>query len=138
MLESATLHYGLATKTGSVNGEAAGATQLRGMHHTDSHFCFTFVASRAAVRRCAWLDKYIAMRLFQSLDASPFAPCEYWHRRMSRGQAVTSECSRWESTLTPKILYRFVYFIECKINFIRSLFSHTVRLEYFMSVLKNS
>lgn len=43
-----------------------------------------------AGRRCAWLDKYIAMRLFQSLDASPFAPREYSHGRMSRGQAVTA------------------------------------------------
>jgi hypothetical protein len=40
------------------------------MRHTDLHFCF--VAGRAAVRRCAWLDKYIAMPLFQSLDASQF------------------------------------------------------------------
>jgi hypothetical protein len=36
--------------------------RLRGMRHTDSHFCFS--------RRCTWLDKYVAMRLFQSLDAS--------------------------------------------------------------------
>jgi hypothetical protein len=27
-------------KTGGANGEAAGGTQLRGMHHIDSHFCF--------------------------------------------------------------------------------------------------
>jgi hypothetical protein len=32
--------YELATKTGGANGEAAGGTQLRGMRHTDSHFCF--------------------------------------------------------------------------------------------------
>jgi hypothetical protein len=37
---------------------------------------------------CAWLDKYIAMRLFQSLDASPFASREYSNRRMFRGQSV--------------------------------------------------
>jgi hypothetical protein len=54
---------------------------------------FVSVASRAAVHRCAWLDKYIAMRLFQSLDASQLTPCEYSHRRMSRGQAVTSHIS---------------------------------------------
>jgi hypothetical protein len=51
----------------------------------------TFVsdAGHAAVRHCAWLDKYIAMRLFQSLEISPSAPREYSHRRMSRGQAVS-------------------------------------------------
>jgi hypothetical protein len=32
--------YGLATKTGGVNGEAAGGTRMRGMRHTDSHFCY--------------------------------------------------------------------------------------------------
>jgi hypothetical protein len=49
---------------------------------------FVSVAGRAAVHRCAWLNKYIAMPLFQSLDASPFAPREYSHQRMSRDQAV--------------------------------------------------
>lgn len=40
-------------------------------------------------RRCAWLDKYIVMRLFQSLDASPFVrTARISHRRMSRGPAV--------------------------------------------------
>jgi hypothetical protein len=48
---------------------------------------FVSIAGRPAVRRCAWLEKYIAMRLFQLLNASPFAPREYSHRRMSRGQA---------------------------------------------------
>jgi hypothetical protein len=47
---------------------------------------FVWVAGRAAVHRCAWLDKYIAMRLFESLDASPFAPRENSHWRISRGQ----------------------------------------------------
>jgi hypothetical protein len=32
--------YGLPTKTGGANGEAAGGTQLRGMFLTHSHFCF--------------------------------------------------------------------------------------------------
>jgi hypothetical protein len=50
---------------------------------------FVSIASRATVRRYAWLDKYIAMRLFQSLDASPLAPREYSRWRMSHGQAVT-------------------------------------------------
>jgi hypothetical protein len=48
---------------------------------------FVSVAGRAAVRRCAWHDKYIAMRLFQSLDASPFAYSAYWRIFASRGQA---------------------------------------------------
>jgi hypothetical protein len=52
---------------------------------------FVSVAGRAAVRRCAWLDRYIAMRLFQSLDASPLAPREFSHRRMSRGQAFNEQ-----------------------------------------------
>jgi hypothetical protein len=30
--------YGLATKSGGANGEAAGGPRLRGMRHTDSHF----------------------------------------------------------------------------------------------------
>jgi hypothetical protein len=32
--------YGLATKTGGANGDAAGSTQLHGMLLTHSHFCF--------------------------------------------------------------------------------------------------
>jgi hypothetical protein len=30
----------MVTKTDVANGEAAGGTQLRGMCHSDSHFCF--------------------------------------------------------------------------------------------------
>jgi hypothetical protein len=51
---------------------------------------FVSVAGRAAVRRCAWLDKYIDMRSFQSPEALSFAPRKYSHRRMSRGQALVS------------------------------------------------
>jgi hypothetical protein len=58
-----------------------------GRSSTAWHAPYLF-AGRAAVRHCVWLDKYIGMHLFQSLDASPFAPREYSHRRMLRGQAV--------------------------------------------------
>lgn len=47
------------------------------------------VAGRLAVRRSAWLDKDISMRLFQSLMASPNQPRDFSLWRRSRGQALT-------------------------------------------------
>jgi hypothetical protein len=44
---------GLATMTGGANGEAAGGTRLRGMRHTDSHFCFGRRSRRCSPLRMA-------------------------------------------------------------------------------------
>jgi hypothetical protein len=43
----------LATKTGGANGEAVGGTRLRGMRHTDSHFCFGHRSRRCSPLRVA-------------------------------------------------------------------------------------
>jgi hypothetical protein len=91
--------YELATKTGGANGEAAGGTQLQAV---DAKACsllihtFVSVDGRAAaapfaVARGLIILIYIAMRLFQSLDASRFAPREYSHWGMFRGPAVRLE-----------------------------------------------
>jgi hypothetical protein len=58
---------------------------------------FVSVAGRAAVRRCTWLDKYIAMRLFQSLDASPFAPRIFTSANVPwlLTYLTQSNCCRW-------------------------------------------
>jgi hypothetical protein len=78
--------YGLATKTGGANGEAAGGSNCVACSLLID--TFVSVAGLAAVHRCAWLDTYTAMRLFQSLDTSPFTSREYSHQRISRGQTV--------------------------------------------------
>jgi hypothetical protein len=80
--------YGLATKTGMAARMARRRAVLDCVACVTLIPTFVSVAGRAAVRRSPWLDKYIAMRLFQSLNASPFAPRQYSHRRMSCGQAV--------------------------------------------------
>jgi hypothetical protein len=44
-------NYGVATKTSYANGAATYGTQLRGMRHTESHFCLSPIAPPLADAR---------------------------------------------------------------------------------------
>jgi hypothetical protein len=56
---------GLATKTGGADSKAAAGTRLRGMRHTDSHFCFGRRSRRCSHRANIRIGQCLVARLLQ-------------------------------------------------------------------------